>query len=110
MEAERVPCLKQKTRCVILREDGRRYEATNLCAVGDAAECPRIPAGCKTGEGYELCGSTHAEANAAQLAEESKGVPGTAYLFGHTWFCGPCQWALTAVGVETFRIVADVDA
>jgi len=23
------PCLKQRTHCVIIREDGRRYEATN---------------------------------------------------------------------------------
>jgi len=100
-----VPCLKQHTRCVILRADGQRYEATNLCAVEGLAECPRVTAGCRTGEGYELCGSTHAEANAAALAKETQHVPGEAFLYGHTWLCGPCQWALTAVGVKTFHIV-----
>lgn len=102
-----VPCLKQITRCVIVREDGRRYEATNACAVAGLPECPRIPAGCPTGTGYELCGSTHAEANAAALAAESADVPGEAFLYGHTWLCGPCQHALTAVNVRTFHVVAD---
>jgi len=35
------------------------------------------------GTGYELCGSTHAEANAAKLAANSADVPGAAYLTGH---------------------------
>lgn len=99
------PCLKQKTECVILRSDGRRYYATNLCDVDGLDVCPRVPAGCETGTGYELCGSTHAEANAAALAAESKDLPGEAYLKGHTWLCGPCQHALRAVNVSTFHIV-----
>lgn len=98
------PCLKQLTRCVIIRVDGRRYEATNECAVGGLDTCPRVTASCPTGTGYELCGSTHAEANAAQLAEESSDVPGEAFLYGHTWLCKPCQDALTAVNVRTFHI------
>lgn len=104
---EMVPCLKQLTRCVIVRDDGRRYEATNACAAGGLAECPRVTAGCKTGTGYELCGSTHAEANAAAMARESADVPGTAYLYGHTWFCGDCQHALTAVGVRKLVITGE---
>lgn len=103
-----IPCLKQKTECVIIRADGRRYEATNLCAVDGLDVCPRIPAGCPTGTGYELCGSTHAEANAAALAAESKDVPGEAFLKGHTWLCGPCQHALRAVNVSTFHIVEEL--
>lgn len=101
------PCLKQLTRCVIIRDDGRRYEATNECAVDGLAECPRIAAQRPTGEGYELCGSTHAEANVARLAVESKDVPGEAFLYGHTWLCGPCQHALTAVGVRTFHVTGE---
>ena len=98
------PCLRRHTRCVIERGDGRRYEATNTCDVSGLSECPRTTAGCGTGEGYELCGSTHAEANAARLAEESREAGGTAYLYGHAWFCGPCQRALTEVGVRTLQI------
>lgn len=97
-------CLKQTTRCLIVRDDGRRYEATNRCDV-DGDECPRVAAGCATGEGYELCGSTHAEANAAALAAGSSDVPGEAFLTGHTWICKDCQDALTAVNVRTFRIL-----
>ena len=98
------PCLKQLTRCVVYTGDGRRFEATNMCAVPeDATVCPREEAGCATGEGYELCGSTHAEANtAAQI--EPPAENGVATLYGHTWLCGPCQWALTAKGVRTFMV------
>ena len=98
------PCLKQKTHCLIVRQDGRRYEATNLCAV-DGDVCPRVTAGCETGTGYELCGSTHAEAYVAALAADSADVPGEAFLSGHTWLCKPCQDALRAVNVHTFHIV-----
>lgn len=98
------PCLKQLTRCVIVRSDGTRYEATNECAVDGLTVCPRVTLGCPTGEGYEHCGSTHAEANAAALAMESKHLDGTAYLYGHTWFCKPCQDALVAVNVRTFSV------
>lgn len=98
------PCLKQTTRCIIKRADGRQYEATNECAVDGLKICPRVTAGCPTGTGYELCGSTHAEANVAKLAAESADIPGEAFLYGHTWLCKPCQDALTAVKVHTFHI------
>lgn len=97
-------CLKQTTRCVIIRTDGRRYEATNACDVDGLSTCPRVTAGCPTGTGYELCGSTHAEANAAALASDSAGTPGTAFLYGHSWLCKACQDALVAVNVRTFVI------
>lgn len=38
-------------------------------------------------------------------AAESADVPGQAWLYGHTWLCGPCQHALVAVGVRTFHVV-----
>jgi deoxycytidylate deaminase len=66
-----------------------------------------VTEGCPTGEGYELCGSTHAEVNAAKLAVESANVPGEAFLYGHTWLCGPCQHALTDVGVTTFHVTGE---
>lgn len=98
------PCLKQSTHCLIVRKDGRTYEATNQCDVDGKTVCPRVTAGCPTGTGYELCGSTHAEANAARLAAESKDIPGEAWLTGHTWMCKECQDALRAVNVHTFHI------
>lgn len=99
------PCIKQRTECVIIRADGRRYQATNQCDVDGLEVCPRVTAGCETGAGYELCGSTHAEANAAKLATESIDVRGEAYLAGHTWICKSCQDALRAVNVHTFHVV-----
>ena len=101
-------CLKQLTRCVIVRPGTTfRYEATNQCDVDGLEVCPRVSAGCMTGDGYVLCGSTHAEANAAALAAESADFPGVAYLYGHTWMCGPCQHALTAVNVRQFIITGE---
>lgn len=99
----RKPCLKQLVRCVIVREDGTRYEATNTCDVV-GSECARVIHGCKTGEGYELCGSVHAEANVAKLAEETKHIPGVAHLFGHDWACRDCQHVLAEVNVNTITI------
>lgn len=101
------PCLKQKTRCRIRLEDGRTFEATNACRVGGATICPRVTAGCPTGEGYELCGPpAHAESAAAALVPEgNKG--GIAYLYGHNWLCGPCQWALQGKGVQTFVVTGE---
>lgn len=105
-----IPCLKQRTRCEIWFASpagAYKFEATNECAADGCDECPRVTAGSKTGEDYHLCGSTHAEANAA--AQVPKGFNseyqgGTAYLYGHNWFCGPCQWALQEAGVSTFVV------
>ena len=99
------PCLKQQTKCRIVRADGRTYEATNECNVDGLEICPRVIAGCETGTGYELCGSTHAEANVAKLAAESSEIVGEAFLSGHTWICKQCQDALTAINVRTFHII-----
>ncbi len=97
-------CLKQQVQCTIIREDGSSYVGINQCAVDGLTECPRVTAGCKTGEGYDLCGSVHAEIAACEEAKGSAAIPGIAYLEGHTWFCGPCQHALQAVNVPIFCI------
>lgn len=102
------PCLKQKTRCIIVRDNGLVVaDETNACTeVGGLTECPRVTACCETGEGYHLCGSVHAEARAAMSAGHST-IPGTAYLYGHTWFCKDCQDALVAVNVRTFVVTGE---
>ena len=98
----RGPCKKQPTQCTIIRETGEQYSAWNTCDI-EGEECPR--AGRESGCDYHLCRSLHAEANAAKLAAETKDVPGTAYLYGHDWFCRQCQHALLAVNVNTFVMV-----
>lgn len=116
-------CLKQKTRCVIEVRDlsadagyfgGQvvTFEATNSCHVEDAHVCPRVTAGAKTGEGYELCGPpNHAEAEAAKLVLEAfpNGPPGPsiARLYGHYYLCQACQEALVAAGVRTHEITGE---
>lgn len=100
-------CLKQTTRCVIHTLDGKVYEATNSCHVEDATVCPRVTAGCPTGEGYELCGPPkHAEQEAAALVPEGN-AGGHALLFGHNWMCGPCQWALQEKGIRIFVVTGE---
>ena len=98
-------CLKQTVTCRIVRADGRVYEATNSCNVDGLTECPRVTAGCKTGEGYDLCGPpVHAEVAAAKFAEATREVEGEAHLYGHDYMCEACQKALIAVNVRTFHI------
>lgn len=98
------PCLKQLTRCRIVLDDGSVFEATNSCHVEGATVCPRVTAGSLSGEGYDLCGPPlHAEDEAAALVPEGN-EGGIAYLYGHTWMCGPCQHALVAAGVRTHVI------
>jgi deoxycytidylate deaminase len=99
-------CLKQSVTCRIVRDDGRTYEATNSCQLVDGVtECPRVTAGCKSGEGYDLCNSLHAEVAVAALAQESSDIPGSAYLSGHTYACDNCKSALASVNVNTIHIV-----
>ncbi len=59
--------------------------------------CPRFVAGCKTGEGYELCADVclkqgHAEVsvinNALAAGQDPRGAD--LYLFGHWWCCENC--------------------
>lgn len=95
-----IPCLKQTVVCVIVRDDGRRYEAANLCAVDGLSVCPR--AGLPSGALYELCQPVHAEAVVALLAADSSEVPGTAYVTGHEYLCPDCQRRLAAVNVRRF--------
>jgi deoxycytidylate deaminase len=101
----RVPCLKRAVRCVIVRDDGRRFEGRNLCEVSGLTACPR--ADLPTGERYDLCRPAHAECEAAVLAFDSQESPGTAYLYGHEYFCQNCQRVLTRINVRTLVIMPE---
>jgi len=102
------PCLKQKTRCIVIGKDkDELFEATNSCHVGDAEVCPRVTAGCPTGEGYDLCGPPkHAEQEVAAILPPDL-EEGVAYLFGHDWMCRDCQHSLVAKGVRKFVITGE---
>ncbi len=60
-------------------------------------------------EGYDVnssCNWTHAEINA--LAALPAGAqPHKAVVYGHTFFCSPCEQALRDVGVVLFEIAVD---
>lgn len=110
-------CLKQKVRCVIRYPNGLQFVGVNDCTVGDATVCPRVTAGCQTGEGYELCGPPiHAEQMAIReivkhlMKPNAKPLPpqgGVAFLFGHDYVCRDCQIALSQVGVRMFAVTGE---
>lgn len=107
--SERVECVKQSLMCVVERKDEKIFFGTNTCVTDGDGECRRVKAGCKTGEGYELCESIHSEINCVNAIKAYGGpvVEGVAYLYGHNWFCGPCQWALQEVGVNVFIVTGE---
>lgn len=98
------PCLKVNTYCTIALEDGTVYEGVNSCDVDGLAECPRVTAGCATGEGYELCKPIHAEIDALEMVP-SDNVGGVAIIrHNQNWACGDCQRALVEKGIRTVII------
>lgn len=106
MDSDWQPCLKQYTKCVI-EIGGRIYEGVNSCDIGDAEICPRVIAGAKTGEDYDLCGPPkHAEQVAAAKVPDGL-KDGIATLLGHWWACRECQYALRIKGVDVIRLKGD---
>jgi deoxycytidylate deaminase len=87
---------------IILSNNEEVLVGYNQCSFSEGAiECPRVTAGCKTGEGYELCSpQTHSEVSAAALVPEGN-EGGIAFLYGHYWSCHDCQVALVAKGIKT---------
>jgi deoxycytidylate deaminase len=58
-------------------------------------------------ENYDVnshCNWTHAEINALNALPKGA-VPKTAMLWGHSFYCDACEWALRAAGVETFGVI-----
>ncbi len=77
------------------------YEV-NICRFeGDV--CPRLAM--PTGQGYELCQSTHAEARLAErMKREGIVSNGILWVLGHYYACEPCAAALKSVGVKEIRV------
>lgn len=80
---------------------------------GESHVCPRILAGCKSGEGYDLCHlhdtDGHAEpmlmavAQAAGIETEGADV----YMYGHWWCCEPCWKAMIDAGIRDVYVSED---
>jgi len=101
------PCLKVNTYCEIILADGTLIRGMNTCNVDGLDVCPRVTAGCKTGEGYELCNpQSHAEMTALAQLDPLIQYPGAIAMIWHqdNWSCGDCQRALVARGIRTHVI------
>ena len=101
-------CAKQVVRCKIVTRSNQQFEGLNLCH--HSGSCPRVAAGCETGERYDLCGPpVHAEeaavTNALEAGADLRGA--VAYLYGHDHYCRACQLLLTKHGVKTLVITGD---
>ncbi len=73
--------------------------------------CPRILAGCKTGEGYDLChlhdAEGHSEPMLMKVAREAN-IPtegADVYMYGHWWMCEPCWNVLIDAGISDAYLV-----
>ena len=86
--AKRGTCLRRCYGAVLVGEDhailstgycGAPRGVKNCC---DTGVCPRDAAGCKSGEGYELCVSVHAEANALLSAGAARTKGAMLYIAG----------------------------
>jgi deoxycytidylate deaminase len=98
------PCAKQTVTATIVTRDGARYTGTNDCDNAQT-ECPRYPAGYRTGEGYHLCRqicqqTAHAEINALRAAGMFA-RDAVMFIEGHTYACASCTEAINAAGIRT---------
>ena len=69
-------------------------------------KCQRVIAGCKSGEGYELCEGCHPKnhSEAGVVRESLSGGKDTngadLYLWGHWWCCKACWGVMIEAGVD----------
>lgn len=105
----RGPCAKQVVTAVLITRDSKTHLGRNDVN-NPQAVCPRVTAGMKTGEGYELCKTVcqqpdHAEVSVIKAAiAAGSAVPGSVmFIYGHTYACEPCLSWCRHYGIE--RIV-----
>lgn len=89
-------CQKRATVCVLLDKDDNVVAVeSNRCSPDGV--CPRLTLiTSKTNYPADTCNSEHAEVRAMKLA---KGLPKTAIIYGHTFFCDDCEGFLRGMGV-----------
>ncbi len=87
--SKRSTCLLRRYGAIIVVDDAVVSQGYNGSPRGmenyvESGECPRMKAGCKPGEGYDLCIEIHAEANAVINAARTgaKVVGGILYVAG----------------------------
>lgn len=102
-------CKKQVVTATIVTADGEKFVGKNW--IQNRVEiCPRVSAGCASGEGYHLCKEVceqvgHAEIVALSIAgDKAKGS--TLFLEGHTYACDPCKSACHEAGIKEIIIGA----
>lgn len=75
--------------------------------------CPRILAGCKTGEGYDLCHLHDAEGHSEPMLMKAANEVGIStvgadvYMYGHWWMCESCWKVLIDAGIRDAYLVED---
>ena len=97
-------CHKRNVKCTLLTEDGASIAATNTCT--SYSFCERERLGVPSGEGYDLCGSVHAEMAALAKAHDQEVDirGGIAVIEGHSYVCPDCAFALESAGIRKIVI------
>jgi deoxycytidylate deaminase len=97
-------CLKRITVCEIYDKAGNLLSReSNRCDHG--GECKRMGVtNTKSNYPADGCNWTHAEVKS--IAAVPKGSnPYKAVLYGHSFYCEPCETALKSVGIKILEIV-----
>ena len=100
-----VSCHKRSVKCTLLTEDGASIAATNNC-FKSPQYCERERLSVPSGEGYDLCGSVHAEMAALAKAHDQEVDirGGIAVIEGHYYVCPDCAFALESAGIRKIVI------
>lgn len=106
---DRSTCQKRKVACVLVSRNGRVVSyGVNTCQP-EGGVCHRLGL-VQSKENYDVnsnCNWIHAEIDAIKNLPDGY-KPFMAYLYGHDFFCGECEKALEAKGVEIFNIVKEL--
>jgi deoxycytidylate deaminase len=99
-------CQKRVTVVEIFDKEGKLLSRESNRCDPNNGECSRIGV-VQNKDNYDVhstCNWTHAEIMAIQaLPEGSK--PYMAVLYGHSFYCTPCEQALRDVGVVEFKVI-----
>lgn len=102
-------CRRRDVVAVLVAADGRVFVGSNGVAV-QHPQCPRIHAGMRGGEGWEICRTVCLQRNHAErdvLARAgTAAMGGTLYLVGHERVCPDCLDAMVRAGVRELVIAS----
>ena len=99
-------CQKRVVVCELYNADGILLSReSNRCSPAEG-RCGRINIVQSKGA-YDVhsdCNWTHAEIMAIQNLPENS-IPVEAVLYGHDFYCKPCEEALISIGISSFKLV-----